>query len=196
MALSNVQLIEELNKFTLGSLTAFARAIDAKSPWTAGHSERVTAIGLKIGKALGLSPKDLDILHRGGLLHDIGKIGVGHAILDKPGKLSPGEREDIEKHVILGTRILEPIPAYAEILPIVKQHHENYDGTGYTEGLAGNEICLYARILALADRFEALTSDRPYRKALSQKKAIEIIMEQKGKELDPEVVEAFLKIVT
>lgn len=102
----------------------------------------------------------------------------------------------MQKHVILGTRILEPIPAYAEILPIVKQHHENFDGTGYTEGLAGNDICLNARILALADRFEALTSDRPYRKALSQKKAIQFIHRQAGIEFDPEVVKAFLEVVT
>jgi putative nucleotidyltransferase with HDIG domain len=196
VALSNVQLIEELNQFNLGTLTAFARAIDAKSPWTAGHSERVTKIALKIGKALGLSPKELDILHRGGLLHDIGKIGIAYDILDKPGVLSQDEKEDMHKHVILGARILEPLPAYAAILPIVKQHHENFDGSGYTEGLAGNDICLYARILALADRFEALTSDRPYRKALSQKKAMEFIKKQAGKELDPQVVKAFLEVVT
>ncbi|MGB3863939.1 MAG: HD domain-containing phosphohydrolase [Candidatus Aminicenantaceae bacterium] len=196
VALSNVRLIEELNQFNLGSLTAFARAIDAKSSWTAGHSERVTIIALKIGKTLGLSPEDLDILHRGGLLHDIGKIGVAYDVLDKPGKLNPEERKDIQKHVILGARILEPIPAYSEILPIVKQHHENFDGTGYTEGIAGNDICLYARILALADRFEAVTSDRPYRKAWSQNKAIEFVKKQAGKEFDPEVVKAFLEVVT
>jgi putative nucleotidyltransferase with HDIG domain len=196
VALSNARLIEELNQFNLGSLTAFARAIDAKSHWTAGHSERVTTIALKIGKTLGLSPEDLDILHKGALLHDIGKIGVAYEILDKPGGLIPEEREDMQKHVILGARILEPIPAYSEILPIVKQHHENYDGTGYTEGLAGNDICLYARILALADRFEALTSDRPYRKAWSQKKAIEFAKKQAGKDFDPKVVKAFLEVVT
>jgi putative nucleotidyltransferase with HDIG domain len=196
VALSNVRLIEELNQFNLGSLTAFARAIDAKSSWTAGHSERVTTIALKIGKTIGLSPENLDILHKGGLLHDIGKIGVAHDILDKSGGLSPEEKNSMQKHVILGVRILEPIPAYSEILPIVKQHHENFDGTGYTEGLAGKDICLYARILALADRFEALTSDRPYRKALSQKKAIEFVKKQAGKELDPEVVKAFLEVVT
>jgi putative nucleotidyltransferase with HDIG domain len=196
VALSNIQLIEELNEFNLGTLTALARTIDAKSSWTAGHSERVTTIALQIGKVLGLSAKDMDTLHRGGLLHDIGKIGVPRAILDKPGKLSPEERADIEKHIILGARILEPISAYSEILPIIEQHHENFDGTGYTAGLAGNEICLNARILALADRFEAMTSDRPYRKALSQKDAIEILKNQAGKGLDPEVVKAFLKIVT
>jgi putative nucleotidyltransferase with HDIG domain len=196
VALSNVRLIAELNQFNLGTLTAFARAIDAKSPWTAGHSERVTQIALKIGEALGLTAKDLDNLHRGGLLHDIGKIGVTYDILDKPGKLNSAEKEDMERHVILGARILEPIPAYSEILPIVRQHHENFDGTGYTEGLAGNDICLYARILAIADRFEALTSDRPYRKALSQKRAIAFIEKQAGKEFDPEIVKAFLEVVT
>ncbi len=196
VALSNVRLIKELNQFNLGSLTAFARAIDAKSPWTAGHSERVTAIALKIGKTLGLSTEDLDILHRGGLLHDIGKIGIPYDVLDKSGRLNSEEKKDMQKHVILGARILEPIPAYSEILPIVKQHHENFDGTGYTEGLAGNDICLYARILAVADRFEAVTSDRPYRKAWSQNKAIEFIVKQSGKEFDPEIVKAFLEVVT
>ncbi len=196
VALSNMRLIEELNQFNLGTLTAFARAIDAKSSWTAGHSERVTTIALKIGKVLGLSPEDLDNLHRGGLLHDIGKIGIAYDVLDKPGGLNPEEKKDMQKHVILGARILEPIPAYSEILPIVRQHHENFDGTGYTEGLAGNDICLYARILALADRFEAMTSDRPYRKALSQKKALEFIKKQAGKEFDPKVVKAFLEVVT
>jgi putative nucleotidyltransferase with HDIG domain len=196
VALSNVRLIEELNQFNLGTLTALARAIDAKSPWTAGHSERVTKIALKIGKVLRLPPRDLDNLHRGGLLHDIGKIGIAYDILDKPEGLSFDEKENIKRHVTLGARILEPIPAYSEILPIIKQHHENYDGTGYSEGLAGGDICLYARILAVADRFEALTSDRPYRKALSQKKAIEFIKKQSGKEFDPEIVKAFLEVVT
>ena len=196
VALSNVRLIEELNQFNLGTLKALARAIDAKSPWTAGHSERVTTIALKIGKVLGLSPEDLDNLHRGGLLHDIGKIGIAYDVLDKAGRLNPEEEKDMQKHVILGARILEPVPAYSEILPIVKQHHENFDGTGYTEGLAGNDICLYARILALADRFEAVTSDRPYRKAWGQNKALEYIVKQAGKEFDPEVVKAFFKVVT
>jgi putative nucleotidyltransferase with HDIG domain len=196
VAFSNVRLIEELNQFNLGTLTAFARAIDAKSPWTAGHSERVTTIALKIGKVLGLSPEELDNLHRGGLLHDIGKIGIAYDLLDKPKRLNPEEKKEIQKHVILGARILEPIPAYSEILPIVKQHHENFDGTGYTEGLAGNDICLYARILALADRFEAVTSERPYRMAWSQNKAMEFILKQSGKEFDPEIIKAFLKIVT
>jgi putative nucleotidyltransferase with HDIG domain len=196
VALSNVRLIEELNQFNLGSLTAFARAIDAKSPWTAGHSERVTTIALKIGKILALSSDELDILNKGGLLHDIGKIGIAYDVLDKPGRLSLEEIKDIQRHVILGARILEPIPAYSEILPIVKQHHENFDGTGYTEGLAGNDISLYARILAVADRFEAVTSDRPYRKAWSQNNAIEFIVEESGKSFDPEVVKAFMEVVT
>lgn len=196
VALSNARLIEELNQFNLGTLTAFARAIDAKSSWTGGHSERVTTIALKIGKALELSPKDLNLLHRGGLLHDLGKLGVAYDILDKPGGLNPEENESMQKHVILGARILEPIPAYTEILPMVRQHHENFNGTGYLEGLSGNDICLFARILAIADRFEALTSDRPYRKALSQKDAIDFIKKQSGKEFDPEVVKAFLRVVT
>ncbi len=196
VALSNMRLIEELNQFNLGTLTAFARAIDAKSPWTAGHSERVTQIALKIGKKLKLSSHEIDILHRGGLLHDVGKLGVSHEILDKPGGLNPEERTLVGKHVVLGVRILEPIPAYEEILPLVGQHHENFDGTGYPDGLSGEAISLYARILAVADRFEALTSDRPYRKALSQKGAIDFVKKQAGKEFDSQVVKAFLEVVT
>lgn len=196
VALSNMRLIEELSQFNIGTLTAFARAIDAKSPWTAGHSERVTQIALKIGKKLKLTSHEMDILHRGGLLHDVGKLGVSHEILDKPGALDQEERMFIEKHVILGVRILEPIPAYSEILPLIKQHHESFDGSGYPEGLSGESINLYARILAVADRFEALTSDRPYRKALSQKAALDFVKKHAGKEFDPKVVKAFLEIVT
>lgn len=195
VALSNAKLIDELNQFNLGTLTALARAIDAKSSWTAGHSERVTKFALQIGMALGLSSKESEVLHRGGLLHDIGKLGVPLDILDKPGKLNAEERALMQKHVLLGARILEPISAYKEIMPIVLEHHENFNGTGYPYGISGEDISLYARIVAVADRFEALTSNRPYRRALDQSEAIDFIRNKSGEEFDPRVAQAFLSII-
>ncbi len=195
VALSNAQLIEDLSKLNWGTLRALARAIDAKSPWTAGHSERGTQIALQIGKKLGLSKDEMDTLNRGALLHDIGKIGIGPEILDKEGKLTKEEIKLMNEHPRLGATILSPITAYAEVIPIVLQHHEHFNGTGYPDGLAGENISLGARILAVADRFEAMTADRPYRKAFDQKKAVEYIKEREGSEFDPEIVKAFLEIM-
>ncbi len=195
VALSNAQLIEDLSKLNWGTLRALARAIDAKSPWTAGHSERGAQIALQIGKKLGLSKDEMDTLNRGALLHDIGKIGIGPEILDKEGKLTKKEIQLMNEHARLGATILSPIAAYAEVIPMVLQHHENFDGTGYPDGLAGENISRGARILAVADRFESLTADRPYRKALDQKIAVEYIKEREGSELDPEIVQAFLEVM-
>jgi len=196
VAFSNARLIDELNQLSWGTLTALARAIDAKSPWTAGHSERVTKIALKIGQVIGLSSEDIDSLRRGGLLHDIGKIGIQPEILDKPGKLTAEERQLMQEHVRLGARILEPIAAFAEAIPIVLYHHERFDGKGYPEGLAGEAIDFNARILAVADYFEAITSKRPYRKALSRQSGIKFIKRGAGREFDPKVVQAFLEAMT
>lgn len=193
VALSNAQLVEELNQFNWGTLMALARTIDAKSSWTAGHSERVAELALQIGETLGFSPTELDLLHRAGLLHDIGKIAVSHKILDKLGDLNANERHLVEKHVTVGARILEPILAYSEVIPAILQHHENFDGTGYPQGLSGDSINLQARVLAVADRFEALTADRPYRKRLDRKSAVEYVRSQSGKKFDPVVVKAFLE---
>jgi putative nucleotidyltransferase with HDIG domain len=195
VALSNAQLIKELDQLNWGALTALARAIDAKSPWTAGHSERVTNLALKIGRVLGFSQEEIDILHRGGLLHDLGKIGVPAEILDKPGKLSDEELPVMRRHAALGAHILESIAAYAGVIPMVLQHHERVDGRGYPNGIAGDLICSGARIFAVADAFDAMTSDRPYRKALKQERAIEIIQEESGKQFDPIMVRAFLEVM-
>ncbi len=195
VALSNTRLIEEIKEFSWGTLVALARSIDAKSHWTAGHSERVTSLALKIGRIMGLSAKELDILHRGGLLHDIGKLGIPNEILDKADSLTPEERKTIKKHPALGAKILEPISQYIDVMLIVKQHHENFDGSGYPEGLSGENISLFSRILAVADRYEAITSDRPYRDAIIDPKSVNMIKSQAGKELDPKVVEAFLEVI-
>ena len=194
VAFSNVQLIEALEQLHWGTLTALARAIDAKSAWTAGHSERVTNLSLKIGRAMGLSAKDLQIMHRGGLLHDIGKIGTPPSVLDKPDKLNEEEVKTMRDHVRIGLRILEPIPGFQEALPIVAQHHEWFDGRGYPEGLAGEQISLHARIFAVADCYDAMTSDRPYRKGMPKKKVLEILTQNSGKQFDPKVIDVFLKL--
>ena len=195
VALANTHLVDELDALNWGALTALARAVDAKSPWTAGHSERVTAMGIRIGDELKLAADEIDILHRGGLLHDVGKIGVPAAILDKPGKLTDEEYEVMKQHPAIGANILQPIAAYADVIPIVRHHHERWDGAGYPDGLAGKKIHFFARIFAVADVYDALFSDRPYRDGFPIDKVIEIIVAGRGSHFDPEVVDAFLRLM-
>lgn len=193
LGLSSVQLVEELDNMSWGAITALARAIDAKSPWTAGHSERVTNYALEMAGHLELSEQERLDLHRGGLLHDVGKIGISAAILNKPGKLSEEEMEAMRQHPVIGGRILAPIEAFRSALPVVLYHHEAWDGSGYPEGLAGEGIPRLARILAVADVFDALTSDRPYRPGWAAAEAEAYIGERGGKSFDPEAVVAFRK---
>jgi putative nucleotidyltransferase with HDIG domain len=195
VALSNAGLVRELSELNWGTLEALARAIDAKSHWTSGHSDRVTKLGLKIGRVLGLSEKEMDVLHRAGLLHDIGKLGTPMDILDKKEKLTNKEEKIMREHTRTGVRILEPIAAYADVVPIVLHHHEYFNGEGYPEGLAGKAISLGGRIFAVADSFDALTSDRPYRQALNREYAIEMIKQGSGRQYDPEIVQAFLEVM-
>jgi len=160
-----------------------------------GHSERVTQLGLKIGRVLGLTEDEMDILRRAGLLHDIGKLGIPRHILDKEGKLTQEEEKAMREHVRLGVRILEPIAAYADVVPVVLHHHENFNGEGYPDGLAGKAISLGARIFAVADTFDALTSNRPYRQALNREQSIEMIKQGLGSRYDPDIVQAFLEVM-
>ncbi len=191
------ELIEtnrQLNNLNWGALSALARTIDAKSTWTAGHSERVTHLAMIIGEAYGLDDYETERLHRGALLHDIGKIAIPASILDKPGKLTDQEYRTICEHPARGARILEPIEAYSDIIPLVRQHHERFDGKGYPDKVAGEDITKGARILAVADVYDALTSDRPYRQGMSHDRAITILREGRGTQFDPEVVDTFLSI--
>ena len=194
IALSRARLLEELAQNDLGTLTALARTVDTNSPWTAGHSERVTRLAMDLGRELGLPPDEIDQLHRGGLLHDIGKIGVPASILDKPGKLTEEEFAVIRRHPSKGAMILESIPNLRKVIPIVSQHHERFDGKGYPNGLSGESISLHARILAVADVVDALVSDRPYRPGWSREKVLVYTRENAGQQFDPEVVEAFFRI--
>jgi putative nucleotidyltransferase with HDIG domain len=143
---------------------------------------------------MGLSSRDLQIMHRGGLLHDIGKIGTSPEILDKPGKLDPTELQHMRDHVRVGVRILEPIAAFSAAIPIVAQHHEWFNGGGYPEGLAGEEISLHARIFAVADCYDAMVSDRPYRKGLPKKQVVQMLREKSEIQFDPKVIEVFVRL--
>lgn len=196
VALSNAWLVEELEKLNLGTLEALARTVDAKSAWTAGHSERVTDLSVKIARIMSLKEKQIETLRRGAYLHDIGKIGIPLSIIDKPGRLTDEEFEIIKEHPVIGARILEPIEAYADVLLMISQHHEKFDGTGYPNGIAGDQISLGARIMAVADVYDAVVSDRPYRHGWIEGKAVDLIVRESGTHFDPAVVEAFLLAIS
>jgi len=194
IALSRAALIRELNENDQGTLQALSLAVDANSHWTAGHSRRVTALAMKIGAELGLPAREIDVLQRGGLLHDIGKLGIPPSILDKPGSLTEEEFAVIRRHPSDGMEILRPIPSLAKVLPIVSQHHERFDGSGYPLGLQGNAISQHARITAVADVFDALTSERPYRGGWPRDEVLAYLSGNAGVQFDPESVAAFLRI--
>jgi len=193
-ALSNALLVEELENLNWGTLEALARTVDAKSRWTAGHSERVADMALKIARVMGCDDQAIDTLHRAAFLHDIGKIGIPMAILDKPDKLTEAEYSHVKEHPAIGAKIIEPIESYEAVIPLILQHHERYDGTGYPMGLSGDDICLGARILAVADVYDAIISNRPYRQGWVADKVVQLIRDESGRHFDPRVVEAFLNV--
>lgn len=188
-----LEIIERTFDQTLGLLI---RAIDAKDPYTAGHSERVMQYSVALGQRLGLSAKELATLQRGALVHDIGKIGVPDGILTKPDKLTDEEFEIVKLHPEIGYKILMHMPSFQECLPIVRYHHERLNGTGYPCGLKAEELSLSVRICAVADVFDALTSDRSYRKGMSHLEALRIITrETQSGHLDPQVVDVLTEML-
>jgi len=184
----------ERENFLIGILMALTRSIDAKSPWTAGHSERVTKYAEAIGRSLNLNDDQMRVLSISAILHDIGKIAVPEQILDKQGKLSKEEYDVVKKHPKTGADILAHIPSYETILYGVLHHHEHWDGTGYPNGLTEKNIPLFARIICVADAYDALTDERPYRKAWTKEQALQFLDQQKEKMFDPEIVDVFKKI--
>ena len=194
VALENAGLISDLEELFISVVKSLSSAIDAKSPWTAGHSERVTKYALDIAKQMGFSEKNLKDLELAGLLHDIGKIGTYESILDKPAKLNDEELAVMRRHPGKGAEILAPIKQLKEIISGVKYHHEFYDGTGYPEGLKGEAIPLHARILSVADTVDAMGADRPYRKGMAMDVIIGELKRCSGTQFDPKAVEAFLKL--
>ena len=177
----------------LGAIRALAAALDARDPYTAGHSERVSALSVMIGRGLKIGDSDLDVVRLGALLHDIGKIGLSDAVLRKPGPLTPEEFEQIKRHPALGARILRQVPFLASHLPIVELHHERPDGKGYPFGLRGDDIPLAARIVHVADAYDAMTSARAYRPARGRSEAVAELQRHSGTQFDPPSVVALLE---
>ena len=187
---------KELKGMYEGIIHSFVNAIDAKSPWTKGHSERVTHYSLSIARALGLKGKDIDLLRIAALLHDVGKIGTYDVILEKPGKLTDEEFALIRMHPVRGEEILKPIKHLSELLPIVRHHHERLDGGGYPDGLKNGEIPFFSKIICIADSFDAMTADRPYRASPSREYAISELQRCRGTQFDPQAVDAFLHVLS
>ena len=195
VSLENTRLYERLQDTYLGAIGSLAAAIEARDPYTVGHSARVTQYAVAIAESMGLSSEEVEELRLAGLLHDLGKIGVPDSILNKAGRLSEEEYSAIKMHPALSMRIIEPLPHLGNIIPIIYHHHERYDGNGYMDGKAGDKIPLGARIIAVEDSFEAMTSDRPYRKALSREEAMSELSRNAGSQFDPEVVHHFLALL-
>jgi putative nucleotidyltransferase with HDIG domain len=178
----------------MGSIQMLAGAVDEKDPYTRGHSDRVTRYSLMIAKEMGLDPGFLEILRVSAQLHDVGKIGIEDRILKKPGALTPEEFEIMKTHTTKGANILRPVPQLREMLPGIELHHEALNGRGYPYGLKGDEIPLLARVIAVADTFDALTTNRPYQKAHDAIEALRIIQNLSGQRLDPKAVAALLAV--
>ncbi len=185
---------EDLQRLFTGSIKALAQALEAKDEYTQGHSARVAEESVNIARYLSLSDTEIQRMWLAGYLHDIGKIGIKEAVLNKPGKLNEEEWNLIQQHPVVAGRILGPIPELSDIIDIIVHHHERYDGSGYPDGLEGNSIPLGARILAVADTYDALTSRRPYRDSLTLEEAYRILEEAAGTYLDPVIARAFLNL--
>jgi HD-GYP domain-containing protein (c-di-GMP phosphodiesterase class II) len=192
--LENAQLYRDHQHMFMGSLKALTSAIDAKDRYTCGHSERVAMLGAQLARAAGLSEEKVERIHICGLLHDVGKIGVPEAVLCKPGRLTDQEFALIKLHPEIGHRILKDIPKLQDILPGVLYHHERWDGQGYPHGLRGDEIPLFARLLGLADTFDAMSSTRAYRAALPRDVVLAEIQRSGGTQFDPELTKLMLRL--
>jgi putative nucleotidyltransferase with HDIG domain len=192
-AIENLALYENIYENLFATLYAFVNALEARDLYTRQHSSRVTGLALILGKKLGCTREELDILNFAGHLHDIGKIGIRDDILLKPGKLTPEEFEKIKEHPVIGANILEQLGFWERERFIIRCHHERFDGTGYPDGLKDQQIPLLARILSVADVYDAMASDRAYRKKMEESHILKIIKEGSGTQFDPDIVAAFLK---
>lgn len=195
LAIENAILYGELETLMLGAIRSLVKALEASSYWTAGHTERVTSYSLGIGRVMGLDAGLMEKLKISALLHDIGKIATPKEILNKNGRLEDNEWVEIKRHPSLGAEILVELKQFDEIIQSVKYHHEHWDGKDGIFGLQGDEIPLMARILSVADAFDAMTSDRPYRHMKTKAEAVEEITRCSGTQFDPAIVRAFLKWV-
>ncbi|OGW44746.1 MAG: hypothetical protein A2Y66_08005, partial [Nitrospirae bacterium RBG_13_41_22] len=187
------QALLVIKKGHLDSVKVLAGAIDAKDPYTRGHSDRVRKMSMRIAMKMGFSEEKLENLVFGALLHDIGKIGIKDAVLQKPGPLTPEEYQSIQEHPLIGVKIVDGIDFLKDKIPMIRNHHEHFDGSGYPDGLIGEVIPLGARIIAVADSFDAMTSLRPHRRALPLEEVFAEMEKGKGKQFEPQILEIFLK---
>lgn len=177
-------------------LFSLAEALEAKDVYTRGHSDRVASIAIAIAQEMDLPKRDVEIIHKGGLLHDIGKIGVKEHILLKPGRLTEEEMKHVQLHPKIGYDICAPLKSLEEALPCIRSHHERYDGGGYPDGIKGDEVPIKGQIMAIADAYDAMTTDRPYRTGMSKQVAVKIFEDEiDSGQWNPELVRIFLKIL-
>jgi len=189
------QARHDLERSYIQTIESLAVALEAKDRYTSGHSQRVSRFATLIAKAMGLSAADVEIIRQVALLHDIGKIGMVDSILNKPSNLTDEERELVKSHPVVGAQILVPVKTFAKHVDGIRYHHEMFDGSGYPDGLKGKEIPLAARVVSLADAFDAMTSTRPYRVGLPLAFAMEEIQKMRGRQFCPEAVDAFLRVL-
>jgi len=190
-----IDVLELLEQTHFETVIAFSEALDAKDQYTAGHSRRVMEYSVDIGKRMGMDENDIEQLKKSALLHDIGKIGVPDAVLHKKGVLSNVEYSIIKAHSEIGATILKSIKSFEHLVPAVYHHHEMFNGGGYPSGIKGEQIPLHARIIAVADSFDAITSNRPYRNAFPIKEAMLELEQNKGIQFDPYIADIFIGIL-
>ena len=195
VAIENAWLYKSFKNNYFSTIQSLVNALEASDRFTKGHSERVRFLSLELGRHIGLDFKELEILEQASILHDIGKIGIESFILQKQGKLTPNEYSMIKAHPLIGEEILGPIDNLTEVRQTIIQHHERYDGKGYPYGLRGDELSLKAKILSVVDTFDAMMSDRPYRKALSMQKIKQEVIDHSGTQFDPYIVESFIELL-
>ena len=191
LSLENAYLFDDLKSVYFYTIKAITNSIEARDPYTKGHSERVARFSKAIAEELNWDKNEIELIDWGGMLHDVGKIGIPDYILNKPGKLTDNEYNHIKKHPLIGSQIVKDISFLKSVTPYILDHHERFDGKGYPRGLAGENISIKGRLLAVADTFDAMTSDRPYRKALKPEDALKEIARNRGTQFDSEIAQAF-----
>jgi HD-GYP domain-containing protein (c-di-GMP phosphodiesterase class II) len=195
VAIDNSRLYEEIQESYHEAILALLNTIEAKDHYTRGHSQRTSRYAFGIAQELGLTEEECDQIKTAAELHDIGKVGVKDLIIGKESPLSTMEFHSIQNHVLTGESIIKPLQSLYFTLPMIRHHHENYDGSGYPDGLRGDAIPLGARVICVADAFDAMTTQRPYNEPLSFKEALKEIQASKGKQFDPDVVDALVSMV-
>ncbi|MBW2646923.1 MAG: HD domain-containing protein [Deltaproteobacteria bacterium] len=191
LSLENAYLYDDLKSAYFYTIKAITNSVEARDPYTRGHSERVDRFAKAIAEELNWDKKEIELIDWGGMLHDVGKIGIPDFILNKPGKLTDDEYNHIKLHPLIGAQIVKDISFLEPVTPYIFEHHERFDGKGYPMGATGENISIKGRLLAVADTFDAMTSDRPYRKALKIEDALKEISRNRGTQFDPEIARAF-----